>query len=556
MKLFRVLLAGAATLLGVSAGTCPADEPEMINKDNLELQEEVYEGTIDTLDPTTDSSTAAAAAIQQISPSSLALNTCDFFHPGISVSLTKSSDSSTAVAAAIQQDSSSSPAPDACDFFHWGISKEQLQNMDGEKEESFSEHYDVPNDVEEGRSVGVPLDKTPVGNDGSVKGILEVVKLSVGTQVRAVSVNAFLVFNSKESWTFTAPDREVRDVWIDALVHTIDESATLNDEGIRSSRVSTTSMSDVLELKTTFRGMQPRKVTLTGTTFVMCKLNKGGKDTKACKWTFDAGSPENRLKWIHLIKGAVPKTKDNDEVDASSSPGYTDSYSSDVALVPSTTAPCHACVNEPPSASPTTPYACGNDPPSASSTNPYQLRADPRASSKARDKARSPPEPMYSDSRGWKLGPDDDPLVPGEHLSNLWLHKPTTMEVTEIGDVLLSPGFTPDREQDPLWAHRVMGAFGGRANGGFFCALENWLQRQINGEELQVKLTVKNGRWRVGRGAMCTLGKSPAPEGSLRRFLPWDERGQAIRAASLYLLQDDSAIIAYEQHLFWYSKTA
>ena len=258
------------------------------------------------------------------------------------------------------------------------------------------------------------------------------------------------------------------------------------------------------------------------------------------------------------ITAIPPPNKINmyDQVDASSSPGYTDSYSSDVALVPSTTAPCHACVNEPPSASPTTPYACGNDPPSASSTNPYQLRADPRASSKARDKARSPPEPMYSDSRGWKLGPDDDPLVPGEHLSNLWLHKPTTMEVTEIGDVLLSPGFTPDREQDPLWAHRVMGAFGGRANGGFFCALENWLQRQINGEELQVKLTVKNGRWRVGRGAMCTLGKSPAPEGSLRRFLPWDERGQAMRAASLYLLQDDSAIIAYEQHLFWYSKTA
>lgn len=26
----------------------------------------------------------------------------------------------------------------------------------------------------QGRSVGVPLDKTPVGNDGSVKGILEV----------------------------------------------------------------------------------------------------------------------------------------------------------------------------------------------------------------------------------------------------------------------------------------------------------------------------------------------------------------------------------------------
>ena len=35
MKLFRVLLAGAAILLGVSATTCPADEPEMINNKNL-----------------------------------------------------------------------------------------------------------------------------------------------------------------------------------------------------------------------------------------------------------------------------------------------------------------------------------------------------------------------------------------------------------------------------------------------------------------------------------------------------------------------------------------
>ena len=155
--------------------------------------------------------------------------------------------------------------------------------------------------------------------------------------------------------------------------------------------------------------------------------------------------------------------------------------------------------------------------------------------------------------RGRLMEPE---VRPSMHRSNLWLHKPTTMEVTEIGGVLLSPGFTPDREQDPLWAHRVMGAFGDRANGGFFGALENWFQRQINGEEIQVKLTVKNGRWRVRRGAMCTLGKSPAPQGSLRRFIPWDERGQAIRAASLYLLQDDSAIIAFEQHLFWYSKTA
>ena len=41
--------------------------------------------------------------------------------------------------------------------------------------------------------------------------------------------------------------------------------------------------SDVLEQKTTFLGMQPRKVTLTGSVLTKCNLTKGGRGTKACE---------------------------------------------------------------------------------------------------------------------------------------------------------------------------------------------------------------------------------------------------------------------------------
>ena len=128
------------------------------------------------------------------------------------------------------------------------------------------------------------------------------------------------------------------------------------------------------------------------------------------------------------------------------------------------------------------------------------------------------------------------------------------MEVTEVGDVLLSPGLFPDRAQDPLWAHRVTATFGGRANGGLGCVLEDLWRRHNSRDEIPVALSVKNGRWRVGRGKMCTLGQSPAPKGSLRRFLPWDERGQAIREGSL-LLENDSAVIASGQTVLWDSST-
>lgn len=162
---------------------------------------------------------------------------------------------------------------------------------------------------------------------------------------------------------------------------------------------------------------------------------------------------------------------------------------------------------------------------------------------------------MYPSSRGRELGPKDAPLTLEQYMSNLCPENPTTMTVTVIGDILLSPGLYPDRNQDPLWAYRMIGSFGGLANGGPVCALENWWQRLITGHEIPATLSVKNGRWRVGRGAMCTLGRSPAPEGSLRRFLPWDERGKAVREGTLYLLDDGSAVITWGEHSLWDSKT-
>lgn len=163
---------------------------------------------------------------------------------------------------------------------------------------------------------------------------------------------------------------------------------------------------------------------------------------------------------------------------------------------------------------------------------------------------------MYPPSKGWSLGPNDPPLVTGEYLSNLYPEQPTTLEITEVGDILFSPGLYPDRKQEPLWAHRVTATFAGRANGGLFCALEDFWLEHTSRDEIPVTLSVKNGRWRVGRGMLCTLGRSPAPKGSLRRFLPWDERGREVREGVLFLLEDDSAIIASGQTVLWDSLTA
>ena len=137
------------------------------------------------------------------------------------------------------------------------------------------------------------------------------------------------------------------------------------------------------------------------------------------------------------------------------------------------------------------------------------------------------------------------------YMSNESPENPTTLEVTDIGDILLRPGLRPDPTREPLWAHRVTGAFGGRANGGLGCVVESLWRRYTFQREIPVTLTVKNGRWRVGRGAMCTLGQSPAPDGSLSRFLPWDETGKAVREGHLYLLEDGTAMVGYPEHMFW-----
>ncbi|CAN0068913.1 unnamed protein product [Ectocarpus sp. 12 AP-2014] len=112
------------------------------------------------------------------------------------------------------------------------------------------------------------------------------------------------------------------------------------------------------------------------------------------------------------------------------------------------------------------------------------------------------------------LGVDDYPLIPGQFLSTAPVVESANLEVTEVGDLILRQGDIPayPTNPKPLWAHRVTGSVGGTANGGLGCALEAWWERATNGGEdmdVPVHLAVKNGRWRVGRGWMCTLGRSP-----------------------------------------------
>ena len=125
------------------------------------------------------------------------------------------------------------------------------------------------------------------------------------------------------------------------------------------------------------------------------------------------------------------------------------------------------------------------------------------------------------------------------------------MEITEPGDILVSIGRMPDRTGELLWTFRATDAFGGVANGGLGCAFESLLQRLQGKDPIEVNLSVKNGRWRVGRGRMCTLGRSPAPAGSLRRFLPWDARGRAITSAVLHLMQDGTVLISSGDAIMW-----
>lgn len=157
---------------------------------------------------------------------------------------------------------------------------------------------------------------------------------------------------------------------------------------------------------------------------------------------------------------------------------------------------------------------------------------------------------MQQRLKGQKLGPNDPPLEPGMFLTNFNEDYPTTLEVTEIGDILITAGFFPNSTKDTLWEHRSTGPSGVHVLG---CALEAFWQRARKGGETRVSLSIKNGRWRVGRGKMCTLARSPAPEGSLRRFLPWDERGKAVIEASLYMVRNGHATIFSGTEVMWSS---
>ncbi|CAM9178532.1 unnamed protein product [Ectocarpus sp. 12 AP-2014] len=165
------------------------------------------------------------------------------------------------------------------------------------------------------------------------------------------------------------------------------------------------------------------------------------------------------------------------------------------------------------------------------------------------------PTPAF---RGDSISVDDYPLIPGQFLSTAPVVDSANLEVTEVGDLILRQGDIPAYPTDhpPLWAHRVTGSVGGIANGGLGCALEAWWERATNGGEdmgVPVHLAVKNGRWRVGRGWMCTLGRSPRVAGGWRVHLPWDSHGKAVKAASLQL-RDGSVVMATEDgHILWSS---
>ncbi|CAM9997780.1 unnamed protein product [Pylaiella littoralis] len=158
--------------------------------------------------------------------------------------------------------------------------------------------------------------------------------------------------------------------------------------------------------------------------------------------------------------------------------------------------------------------------------------------------------------RGSKLSPDDYPLHPGQFLSTLPPMDSSNLEVTEVGDVILRRGDLPAYSADapPIWAHRAMGSIGGKANGGLGCVVELWWQKFVKGSNgTPVHVAVKDGRWRVGRGRLCTMGISPKPEGSWRVHLPWDAIGNAIKAASLELREDHSLVLASGEMVLWSS---
>ncbi|CAN0270319.1 unnamed protein product, partial [Scytosiphon promiscuus] len=221
-------------------------------------------------------------------------------------------------------------------------------------------------------------------------------------------------------------------------------------------------------------------------------------------WILDTGSKEETEAWVSLLKGVVAQVR--------------------------------AGRDGPRAARLLLPTPDGKDP-----------MADPR-------KPRDAPDRDYEDTfRGRKLFPGQYPLQVGNFLSTFPITPYANLEIRANGDVILGRGAMPflSEDKDPIWVHRSVGGY---ANGGLGCVLQSfWNSLGITKwVDLRVNLRVKNGRWRVGRGALCTMGQSPRPAGSWRRFLPWDARGQAIKKAWLEL-RDETFVIVSGEEVLWSS---
>ncbi|CAM9842604.1 unnamed protein product, partial [Ectocarpus sp. 4 AP-2014] len=161
--------------------------------------------------------------------------------------------------------------------------------------------------------------------------------------------------------------------------------------------------------------------------------------------------------------------------------------------------------------------------------------------------------------RGQVMSPGDYPLQTGQFLSTAPLVDSTNVEITEIGDVILRAGDIPafSGDKPPLWTYRATGSTGDKADGGLGCVFESWWRRMIKGtdDDIPVHLYVKNGRWRVGRGRLCTMSQSPKPHGSWRANLPWDAKGRAIKTAGLELRDNAMVLVTPQGDILWSSSS-
>eukprot|EP00752_Nemacystus_decipiens_P002353 g2223.t1 len=154
-------------------------------------------------------------------------------------------------------------------------------------------------------------------------------------------------------------------------------------------------------------------------------------------------------------------------------------------------------------------------------------------------------EPAF---RGNTLSPEDDSILVGQFLSTLPSPGSANVEVTDVGDLVFRAGDLPAFPVDdsPIWAHRATGSTGDKADGGAVCALMARMG-------VPVELTVKNGRWRVGRGLWCKMAQSAKPAGSWRIHVPGNERGKAMKNASLQIRDGPTLVLASGDDVFWSS---